>query len=212
MKPILPLAFAVLALAASVVQARPANLAVSADKTTPLTVGAKAPGPTLKTPDGQAFDLGTAYAAKPTVVILYRGGWCGYCNKQLAALAELEPKLLALGYQIIAISPDRPAALQPTIDKHHLNYRLLSDQEMKAIPAFGVAFQVDAATVEKYAKRNMELPPAPGDPSIRWLPAPSVFIVGTDRTIRFVYSNPDYSVRLSSDQLLAAAEAAVSKR
>ena len=210
MKTLLPLTLALLGLlVASAAHAHPVNIAASAQETIPLAVGAKAPAVTLKTPGGEAFDLGAAYATKPSVVILYRGGWCGYCNKQLAALAELEPKLLALGYQIIAISPDQPAALQPTIAKHHLNYRVLSDRDMKATPGFGVAFKVDTATVERYAKRNMELPPVPGHPEIRWLPAPSVFIVDRDRTIRFVYSNADYSVRLSSAQLLDAAEAAL---
>jgi peroxiredoxin len=37
------------------------------------------------------------------------------------------------------------------------------------------------------------------------LPVPSVFIIDTTGTIRYVYSNPDYKVRLASDALLAAA-------
>jgi peroxiredoxin len=35
-----------------------------------------------------------------------------FCNAHLAALAEAEKKLLELGYQIIAISPDAPASLR----------------------------------------------------------------------------------------------------
>jgi hypothetical protein len=33
---------------------------------------------------------------------------------------------------------------------------------------------------------------------------PSVFIIDKSGTIRFVYSNPDYTVRLSADSLWAA--------
>jgi hypothetical protein len=37
------------------------------------------------------------------------------------------------------------------------------------------------------------------------LPVPSVFIVDASGTIRFVYSNPDYTVRLGADSLWKAA-------
>jgi peroxiredoxin len=38
------------------------------------------------------------------------------------------------------------------------------------------------------------------------LPVPSVFIIDTSGTIRFVYSNPDYKIRLGADALWAAAQ------
>jgi peroxiredoxin len=38
------------------------------------------------------------------------------------------------------------------------------------------------------------------------LPVPSVFIIDTSGTIRFVYSNPDYKIRLSADALWTAAQ------
>jgi peroxiredoxin len=37
------------------------------------------------------------------------------------------------------------------------------------------------------------------------LPVPSVFIIDRSGTIRFVYSNPNYSVRLSADAVWTAA-------
>jgi peroxiredoxin len=39
------------------------------------------------------------------------------------------------------------------------------------------------------------------------LPVPSVFIIDTLGTIRYVYSNPDYKVRLGAEALWTAAEA-----
>lgn len=41
------------------------------------------------------------------------------------------------------------------------------------------------------------------------LPVPSVFIIGTDRVIRFTYVNPNYRIRMNGDVLLAAAKAAL---
>jgi hypothetical protein len=49
--------------------------ASSAEETSPLPVGAALPTLELTSPDGQPFDLNGAVAAKPTILILYRGGW-----------------------------------------------------------------------------------------------------------------------------------------
>lgn len=186
-----------------------AELAAKAGAARPLAAGATAPAATVKTPDGADFDLGTALAEKPTVLVFYRGGWCPYCNKQLAELATFEPKLLALGFQILALSTDAPAGLASTAEKNHVAYRLLSDRAMTAASAYGVAFRVDSATVEKYRGYQVDLAPVPGEPDARWLPVPTVYIIGRDRVIRFAYSNPDFKVRLPASELLAAAEAAL---
>ncbi|MBC7367663.1 MAG: hypothetical protein H7343_12780 [Undibacterium sp.] len=55
--------------------------------------------------------------------MFYRGGWRPFCNRELA---EFEPKLTALGDQIIAFSTDAPAGLAPTAEKksHRLPPRL----------------------------------------------------------------------------------------
>ncbi|MBI2517532.1 MAG: AhpC/TSA family protein [Opitutae bacterium] len=183
-----------------------AELAPSPTDARPLAVGAHVPFATLKTADGADLDLSVALAAKPTLVIFYRGSWCPYCNKHLAALVDIEPKLLALGYQILAISPDEPANLRVMSEKNHLNYQLLSDRGMAASEAFGVAFRVDSATVTKYREYKIDLPPVPGEPTARWLPVPAAFLIGRDGVIRYVYSNADYKVRASADALLAAAQ------
>jgi peroxiredoxin len=182
------------------------SLPASAGEAKPLGVGAVAPSITLGGIDGPPVDLGKAFAEKPTVLVFYRGSWCPFCNRQLAALAELEPKLLALGYQIIAVSPDTAEGLKKMAGTNHLDYRLLSDHDMAASKAYGTAFRLSPAIEEKYRSFGVPLNPIPGDEG-HWLPVPTVYLIGRDGLIKFAYSNPDYSVRLSSDALLAAAEA-----
>ena len=96
----------------------------------PVKIGAQWPVISLTTVDGTQFDLNAAIAEQPTIVLYYRGGWCPYCNMQLGQLSRIEPQLLALGYQIIAVSPDRPAELQTSTDKLDVKYALLSDSKM----------------------------------------------------------------------------------
>ena len=184
------------------------QLPVGADHVTPLSVGTRLPDVTVKTAEDQDFNLVAQTSGKPTVIIFYRGGWCPYCNLHLAQLQEAEPKLLALGYQILAISTDRPEGLHVTTDKHHLTYTLLSDRDMVAASAFHVAFKLPEAEREKYLDHGIDLPSIPNDPSNRWLIVPSVFIVNKEGEIKFVHSNPDFKKRISLPDLLAAAEAA----
>ena len=63
-----------------------ADVPASAEATSALRVGAEVPAVTLKTVDGQPFDLKLAAEEKPLVVVFYRGGWCKYCNTQLKQL------------------------------------------------------------------------------------------------------------------------------
>ena len=75
---------------------------------------------------------------------------------------------------------------------------------MDAAKAFGVAFKVDDGMLTKYKGFGIDLEAASGEKH-HYLPVPSVFLIGTDGVIKFRYFNPDYKVRLSSEELLAAA-------
>ena len=176
----------------------------------PLLIGAAVPKLVLQTPDGKVFDLNQAVKEQPTVLIFYRGGWCPYCNVQLGKLQTIEPELLKLGYQIIAVSPDQPSKLDESVEKHDLTYTLLSDHAMKAAQAFGITFRVDAVTLEKYKGYGIDLEAASGEKH-HLLPVPSVFLIGQDGLIKFTYVNPDYKVRVDPDVLLAAAKTLLRK-
>lgn len=197
------LALACLATAATLGAALPD----SPQRVQPLAVGKPVPAVVVRSADDQEIKLAEMLAGRKSVVIFYRGGWCPYCNLHLAALGELEPQLQAAGWQILALSPDEPAALAPTAAKNKTAYRLLSDRAMQAAAAFGVAFRVDAATVAQYQGFGVTLAPVPGEPAARWLPVPAVFLVDRAGRVRFVHADADYKARLSSPDLLAAAAA-----
>jgi alkyl hydroperoxide reductase subunit AhpC len=76
--------------------------------------------------NSEKIDLNKKISEKNTILIFYRGGWCPYCNKQLSDLKKIEKEILDLGFQIIAISPDKPENLKKSIDKHNISYLLLT--------------------------------------------------------------------------------------
>lgn len=52
-----------------------ADVAGSAREIQPLLVGSPIPSVQLRTDSGQQVDLQKVVAAKPTILIFYRGGW-----------------------------------------------------------------------------------------------------------------------------------------
>jgi peroxiredoxin len=126
-------------------------------------------------------------------------------------LQSIEAELQQMGYQILAISPDRPEKLAESVGKHQLTYTLLSDHAMEASRRFGIAFRVDGATVERFKEFGIDVEKASGE-THHLLPVPAVFIVGTDGIIKFSYVNPDYKVRLAPGDLLDAARAALNAK
>lgn len=51
------------------------DVAEAPEQICPILVGSSLPAITVKSLDGAPFDLNKAVAAKPTVLIYFRGGW-----------------------------------------------------------------------------------------------------------------------------------------
>ena len=126
----------------------------------------------------------------------------------MGQLQKVHQQLADLGYQIVAVSPDRPAKVDSVKGGSSFDYILLSDTKLALARALGVAFKLDDDTVSKYTKYGIDLEDASGE-SHHMLPVPSIFVFGTDATIKFEYVNPNYEVRIDPDTLLAAATAAL---
>ena len=170
----------------------------------PLLIGQAIPNTSLKDVDGKVVLLADLIRNKPALVIFYRGSWCPYCNVHLGELAKLEPKLLELGFQIIAISPDQPAFLKESIDKNELKYTVLSDSNVEAAKGFGLAYTVDAKMLEKLAEYDIDLEKHAGaDHHV--LPVPAAFLVSQNGRIEFSHVAPDYTTRVNTDVILTAA-------
>lgn len=182
------------------------NYALQASEVTPVLTGTAIPDVSVTSVEGERQRLLQLVKDKPTVLIFYRGGWCPYCNKHMAQLQEIHSDLVDLGYQVLAISPDKPEFLEETMQGKELGYTLLSDSDMEATKAFGLAFKVEDETVERYKNNGMDLAERSGHDH-QLLPVPAVFLVNPDGMITFQYVNPDYKTRVNSEVLLVAAKA-----
>lgn len=170
-----------------------------AEDISPLLIGETIQGGTLLTMDGVPIKFPDVIKKRKTILIFYRGGWCPYCNAHLSEVGKIERELDALGYQVIAISPDAPSQLRPTQDKNEFKYQLLSDQKGDLMKAMGIAFKAPSAS-EKFLLVNQP------DKDNLILPVPSLFIIDKSGEILFEFINPNYQHRISGYLLLAAAK------
>ncbi len=172
----------------------------------PLGPGEIVPRVSVESISGEVVDLRKALEGTPTVLIFYRGGWCPYCNRHLSDVQSIAPDLRAMGFQIVAISPDRPEVLRATLTGQELDYHLLSDRTARAIEAFGLAFQLEEQVVELYRNRyKIDLEKDSGE-THHLLPVPALYLVDGEGRLQFRFFDPNYKKRISSKEVLTAAK------
>lgn len=167
----------------------------------PLLIGEKFPDVKLRTADNKEISFAAVLDKKMTILIIYRGSWCPYCSMHLAEVGQIEGDLIALGYQVVAVSPDPVEGLSESIEKGELNYTLLSDTKGELIRAAGLAYKAPGFHSRMLGKNQQTDNPI--------LPVPSLFIINESGEILFEYINPNYRQRISGNLLLSAARALV---
>jgi peroxiredoxin len=168
----------------------------------PVEVGSTLPDVYLTDAEGHPIALRELAAQQATVIVFYRGGWCPYCNLHLAAFGEIEARLMAEGYKIIALSPDRVEKVREVASLADYKYSLYSDATMEVAKAFGLAFRA----ANPSTKTINRLEAASGE-THHLLPVPAVFVANAEGRIIFRYYNADYKQRLSAEALLEAIQA-----
>lgn len=171
------------------------QLPEKAEDVKPLKVGESVPSLDLTSISGERISFGKLLKEKPTILIFYRGGWCPYCNQHLAEMADYEDKILEMGYQIVAVSPDSPENLGKTLEKNEIRYTLLSDSRGELIRAMGIAYQAT------FLYESIRSKGATGE-KLDLLPVPSLFLIDQKGVIQYEYVNPDYKVRMSGEALM----------
>lgn len=176
-------------------------IAAAPEKTAPLKVGEKVPELKLKNASGDEVSLASLHEKQPVVLVFFRGGWCPICSRHTAELIKAYPEIKELGAEMIGISPDSVESSQANVEKNKIGFPILSDADVSAAKAFGLAFKVDDATVTKYKGFGIDLEKASGQPH-HALPIPAVYIVDKTGQIVFAHSNPDYRQRLDAKTIV----------
>ncbi len=101
-----------------------------------LTEGDEIPQIILPNAIGKAINVNSMLKDGPVVISFYRGAWCPYCNLELSALQKALPEIKSLDAQLIAISPNIPDNSISSIEKHGLEFEVLTDAGNKIAKKF----------------------------------------------------------------------------
>jgi len=171
-----------------------------------LDVGDSLPEGEVLTMEGEPQPLHGLLVQGPMALVFYRGGWCPFCRESLAALEEVRSQLHALGYNLVAVSPDQPALVAELARDSSLGFTLFSDPDNELAQLCGLDFELAPAYVAQYRAVGTDLARRQGNE--RWrLPVPAAFLIDRAGTVRFAYKNPDPTERIEPVDLVAAARA-----
>src|SRR3954466_4868649 len=169
-------------------------------------VGDAAPDFELPDARGGSVTLAGLRSDGPVVLVFYRGAWCPYCNLQLRAFQAALADIHAAGATLVAISPQTPDNSLTLAEQAELAFPVLSDVGTAVARSYGLVFALGAEDRELHSGIGIDLIAFNGDDS--WeLPAPAVFVVDTDGTIRYASVAGDYRWRVGPDEVLAALRA-----
>ena len=170
-----------------------------------LDVGEAFPSFELPGVDGEPVRSADLLADGPLVVSFYRGGWCPYCNIELAALQSRLGDIEAAGGQLVAISPQTPDASLSTVEKAELDFLVLSDVGNVLARKVGLVHQLSPAVKELYDGWGFETDVV-NDGHGDELPLPATYVLDEDGTVGWRFVNADYVRRAEPDDVVAALE------
>lgn len=171
-----------------------------------IKTGDVAPDFKLPGVSGGQLQLSELSKSGPVILNFYRGGWCPFCNLEFRALQQRLPEFKTLGATLIGISPETPDASLSTIEKHHLDFEVLSDVGNRVAARYGLVMQVFEELRPLYLQWGLDVPACNGDDS--WeMPIPATYVIDSEGKVRCGYINKDYTQRMEPDDIVAALQA-----
>ena len=101
-----------------------------------LATGDPAPDFTLPDADGNQVSLAD-HRGRKVIVYFYPAAMTPGCTKQACDFTDNLDLLAAAGYDVLGVSPDKPAKLAKFREKESLKVTLLADPDKSALTAYG---------------------------------------------------------------------------
>jgi len=158
--------------------------------------------------------LGEYLAKGPLVVTFYRGVWCPYCNLQLKAYADRHKDIQAAGATLVAITPERPGAInilrdggaqQDVINMavEHVPFDVLHDADSTVAESLGLIFELPESHRTLLSSLGVDLEALTGS-STYTFPDPATYVVKPSGEIVWAFVPNNYRKRAEVDQILDA--------
>jgi len=167
----------------------------------PLQVGDTMANFEIANPAGGMISLDEMLADGPVVVTFFRGSWCHYCVGELTSIQKRLKKIKDAGASVFAISPETPEKTTDFVEEKKLGFTFGTDPNNELAKKLALAFKLDPKTIKAYRSYGIDVPES--NDTKKWeLPVPATYVVDTDHTIRFAYTDPDYTKRADYDDVV----------
>lgn len=103
-----------------------------------LNPGTEAPDFRLPDQDGRPRRLSELLQGKPLILYFYPADFTPGCTKEACNFRDLHARILSAGLRVVGVSPQSPESHRRFREEHALPFTLLSDEDKKAIKAYGV--------------------------------------------------------------------------
>ena len=163
---------------------------MSQENTSEVLVGQLAPDFAAHGLSGDDVHFRSIVGGKKTLLLFYRGGWCPFCNQQLAAIARDFQKFEEQNVIVVAVSGEEVQKGKDLLQKLHLPFVLLSDTSFEGIDKYGVR---DTSISDKVRERG-----------ITQLAKPAAFIIDRTGVVRYRYIGKNAPDRPNNEDLLRA--------
>lgn len=177
---------------------------------TGIPVGQKVPDGRVLDLDGKPVTLSSLYAKGPILLAFYRGGWCPYCNFEIRALTTAFPEYQKRGVTPVAVSVEKPGEEAKLKATYAVPFPILSDADLALIEPFHVVNKVEGKQLEMLGKYGVDLEGASGK-THHVIAVPALFLIDQGGVVRWAHSDPTYTVRPTTAQILAAIDSAQGK-
>ncbi|GAB3072871.1 thioredoxin-dependent thiol peroxidase [Micromonospora schwarzwaldensis] len=118
------------------VRHRPPGSGIVTAMTDRLNPGDPAPEFTLPTDDGATLSLADLRGRK-VILYAYPAAMTPGCTKQACDFRDSLASLQSAGYQVVGISPDKPAKLAKFRERDAITFPLVADEDKAVLTAYG---------------------------------------------------------------------------
>ncbi len=178
-------------------------IASGMDKNVPA-VGEIFPDFILPDARGHLWRLETALAKGPVVLAFHRGYWCDFCHLNMTALAEISPRIEALGCQVVAVSPQNAANAGKLAAESGAVFPILCDIGLGISTSLGLSYVIDDDLRHELALLQVDLDAA--NNSYGWMmPVTATFVLDPHGRITARHLDPDPRRRMDGEAILQAA-------
>ena len=167
------------------------------------------PMPTFLLPDekGRLLRLEDFLGEGPVALAFHRGHWCPYCRINVDALARAEQEIAAEHRHVAAIVPDRQRFTAWLKSDAKAPFPVLTDIDNGYATTLGLSIYVGDELKQLMISSGWD--PSASQGTDNWaLPIPATFVVDTNGMVCARFVDPDYRIRMTIEDMIAALRAA----